>query len=468
MNQEILTQEDIEKIHHTSMQVLAEVGVEFPAREALSVFERHGVQTDSSRVYLTEAQVWQALESAPAQFTLHARDPERSVTIGGGSPVFAPGYGAPFLVDVEGKKRTPTLEDYRALVKLADALPNQDMSGHLLAEPGDVPPKIAPLHMLHAHMIHSDKPFIGSVDSELGVRHTLEMIDILFGDTLGDRTVTLGTISSLTPLGYSPEMIHAIFRYAENNQALLLANLAMAGSTAPITLAGLLAMQNAELLAGVTLTQLVNPGSPVIYGTTSTNIDMRSGALAIGSPEQAQVTAAHMQLVRFYGLPSRASGALTDANYPNAQAGFESMMSLLTAVNSGADFVLHAGGILSSYLAFSFEKFVLDDEICGRVRRFHQPLVIDDDTLAYETIAKVGPGNHFLGEDHTFARCRSEFWTPKVSDRLGLDDWIQAGCPKVAGKAHRRWQKLVADHQDPPLEAVTARQLKAYVEKEVA
>jgi trimethylamine--corrinoid protein Co-methyltransferase len=466
MAYEILLQEDIERIHQASMKVLANVGVEFPSEDALSLFERHGVKTDGSRVYLTEEQVWQALESAPAKFTLHARNPERSVTIGEGSSVFAPGYGAPFLVDLEGHKRTPTLEDYRALVKLADALPNQDMSGHLLAEPGDVPPEIAPLHMLSAHMIHSDKPFIGSVDSELAVRHTLEMIDILFGDTLGDRTVTLGTISSLTPLGYSPDMINAIIRYAQKNQALLLANLAMAGSTAPITLAGLLAMQNAELLAGIVLTQLVNPGTPVIYGTTSTNIDMRSGSLAIGSPEQAQVTAAHTQLVRFYGLPSRASGALTDANYPNAQAGFESMMSLLTAVNSGADFVLHAAGILSSYLAFSFEKFVLDDEICGRVRRFHQPLVVDVDTLAYDTIANVGPGNHFLGEDHTLARCRTEFWTPEVSDRMGLDQWIQAGRPDVTLKARERWQQLVADHEDPPLEASTARQLKAYVEKE--
>ncbi|NIV33706.1 MAG: trimethylamine--corrinoid methyltransferase, partial [Anaerolineae bacterium] len=189
--------------------------------------------------------------------------------------------------------------------------------------------------------------------------------------------------------------------------------------------------QNAELLAGIVLTQLVSPGTPVIYGTTSTNIDMRSGALAIGSPELAQVTAAHMQLVRFYGLPSRGSGALTDANFPNAQAGLESMMGMLTTVNSGADFVLHAAGILSSYLAFSREKFVLDDEICGRVRRFHRPLVVDDDTLAYDAIARVGPGGHFLMEDETLKRCRTEFWSPEVSDRRTLDEWVQAGRPDV-------------------------------------
>jgi trimethylamine--corrinoid protein Co-methyltransferase len=466
MVQEILSQGDVEHIHQTSMRILSTVGVEFPSEEALSVFRRHGVRTEGARVTITEDQLWQALESAPAQFTLHARNPGRSVTIGQGEPVFAPGYGAPFLVDADGNKRVPTVDDYHRLVKLAHALPNQDVSGHLLAEPGDIPPETAPLHMLHAHVIHSDKPFIGSVDSELAVRHTMEIVHILFGDDPGGRPATLGVISSLTPLGYSREMAGAIVTYAREGQALLVANLAMAGSTAPITLAGLLAMQNAEMLAGIVLGQLVRPGTPVIYGTTSTNVDMRSGALAIGSPELARVTAAHMQLVRHYGLPSRGSGALTDANYPNAQAGLESMMGMLTAVNSGADFILHAAGILSSYLAFSYEKFVLDDEVCGRVRRFHSPLVVDDDTLAYDAVARVGPGGHFLMEDQTLERCRTEFWEPSVSDRTSLDEWMRAGQPDIVGRATERWQRLVAAHQDPPLDAVTARQLEAYVEGE--
>ncbi len=467
MVQEILSQEDIEKIHQTSMKVLTNVGVEFPSEDALSVFSRHGVKTDGSRVYITEDQLWKALETVPAQFTLHARNPERSVTIGEGEPiVFSPGYGAPFLIDADGKKRVPTVEDYHTLVKLTHALPNQDVSGHLLAEPGDVPAEMAPLHMLYAHVLHSDKPFIGSVDSELAVRHTMEIVRILFGDSPGDKPATMGVISSLTPLGYSREMTGAIMTYAREGQALLIANLAMAGSTAPITLAGLLAMQNAEMLAGIVLSQMVSPGTPVIYGTTSTNIDMRSGSLAIGSPELAQITAAHMQLVRFYGLPSRGSGALTDANFPDAQAGLESMMGMLTVINSGADFVLHAAGILSSYLAFSYEKFVLDDEICGRVRWFHRPMTINEETLAYDSIARVGPGGNFLVEDETIARCRTEFWQPAVSDRAGMDEWEQAGRPDVVARATKRWRQLVAAHEDPPLDVTTARQLKTFVEEE--
>jgi len=466
--QEILSQGDIEKIHRTSVRILENVGVEFPADSALAAFRQHGVHTDGSRVFITEDQLWDALASAPGQFTLRARNPDRSVTIGDGGPVFAPGYGAPFLIDAQGKKQVPTVEDYHDLVRLAHQLPNQDVSGHLLAEPGDVSPETAPLHMVYSHVVHSDKPFLGSVDSEQAVRHTMELVRIVFGGEAGDGPATMGVISSLTPLGYSREMAGAIVTYAQEGQALLVANLAMAGSTAPITLVGMLAMQNAEMLAGIVLSQLVRPGTPVIYGTTSTNIDMRTGSLAIGSPELAQVGAVHMQLVRHYGLPSRGSGALTDANFPNAQAGLESMMGMLTVVNSGVDFVLHAAGILSSYLAFSREKFVIDDEICGRVRRFHQPLVVDEDTLAYDSVVNVGPGGHFLMEDETLSRCRTEFWEPQVSDRSGLDDWVDRGRPDTVARATERWKALLAAHEDPPLDSVTARQLKAFLDEETS
>jgi trimethylamine--corrinoid protein Co-methyltransferase len=467
MFQEILSSEEIAKIHQTTVRVLADIGVECPSEEALAAFRRHGVEVEGSRVHLSEDQLLSALETVPDTFTLHARNPERNVTIGDGSPVFAPGYGAPFLIDADGAKRVPTVEDCRQLAKLADALPHQDLSGHLLVEPGDVPPGIAHVHMLHAHIVHSDKPFIGSVAGELGARHTMEMVRILFGDE-HERPVTMGVISSLSPLRYSPDMLDALMIYARRGQALIIANLAMAGTTGPITLAGLLAMQNAELLTGIVLTQLINPGTPVICGSTSTNIDMRSGALAIGSPELSRVTVAHMQLIRYYGIPTRSGGALTDANYPNAQAGMESMMGLLTAVNSGADFVLHAAGILSSYLAFSYEKFVIDDEMCGRVRHFHRPPVVDAETLAYDVISNVGPGGNFLREKQTVQRCRSEFWKPSVSDRMGLDEWLEAGRPKIVERARQRWQGLVAEHEDPPLDATTAHQLRAFVDQATA
>jgi trimethylamine--corrinoid protein Co-methyltransferase len=469
MFHEILSQEAIDQIHDTSMKLLANVGVQFPYEPAQAIFQKHGVKTDGARVYLTEDQVMNALANAPKQFTIHARNPERSVVVGGGQPVFVPGYGAPFLVDAtpsaEGPvgKRTPTLDDYHNLVKLAHVLPNQDMSGHLIVEPELADADVAHVEMLYAHMVHSDKAFIGSATGKKGALDTFEMAKILFGGDL-DRPVTIALINSLTPLGYSTEMLEALVEYAQMRQPVVIAALAMAGSTAPITLAGTLAVQTAELLAGIVLTQLINPGTPAIFGSTSTNIEMRSGALAIGSPELSQMILAHGQLARHYGLPSRSGGALSDASYPDAQAGFESMLSLLTTVNAGIDFVLHAGGILNGYLAFSYEKFVLDDEMCGMVRHLKQDIVVDPDTLAYDVIASVGPGGNYLVEMHTVERCRTEFWEPALCDRGGLEAWMQNGKPMAADRARQRWQALVAKHEDPPLDGTTLNQLKAYLE----
>ena len=283
MYHEVLTEEEVRKIHETSMRVLETVGVEIPVDEAQQVFRDHGFRVENGRVHPTEAQVMSALAGVPKRFVLHARNPERSVEIGGGSAVTAPGYGAPFLVDRELGKRSPTLEDYSNLAKLAHALPNQDVSGHLIVEPEGVDQ--AHLHMLHAHLIHSDKPFMGSTAGAEGATQTLEMARIAFGEDLGDRAVTVSLVNSLSPLGYANDMLDVLLVYAKARQPVIIAALAMGGTTAPVSLAGMLAMQTAELLAGLVLTQLVSPGTPVLFGSTSSNVDMRLGSLSIGSPE---------------------------------------------------------------------------------------------------------------------------------------------------------------------------------------
>ena len=278
MFQEIhLSQQDISLIHETTVRLLANVGVSFPLERALATFRTHGIRVDGVRVFLTEDQLMDALKTAPACFTLHARNPARDLTVGHGRPVFAPGYGAPFLVDPEVGKRSPTLADYENLVQIVHELPNQDLSGFLLVEPGDVKAGTAHLQMLHAHMIHSDKSFVGSAAGDVGARDTAEMAAILFGRSVQDWPVCAGLINSLSPLGYSSEMLSTLVEYAGLGQPLIVAALAMAGSTGPVTLAGVLAEQNAELLAGIVLAQLINPGTPVIFGSTSTNIDMRRG-----------------------------------------------------------------------------------------------------------------------------------------------------------------------------------------------
>ena len=276
--------------------------------------------------------------------------------------------------------------------------------------------------------------------------------------------VAIGLINSLSPLSFAPEMIEALIEYGRWGQPVIITPGAMAGSTGPITPAGTLALSNAETLAGIVLAQLVNPGTPVVYGGANSHMDMRTGNMSIGGPETAQKIIAVVQLARHNGCPVRGGGSLTDASYPDAQAGYESMLNLMATVNSGADFVLHSAGILSTYLAFSYEKFVLDDEMCGMVRRSQRKIAVDADTLAYDVIASVGSGGNFLTEDHTFERCRSEFWLPDVSDRDGLHAWMSSGRANAEVRAHGRWQALLAEHEDPLLDEGIMRQLQAYVD----
>jgi len=459
---EFLSSANLEAIHQATMEILSGIGIRFPHQEALDIFKKHGYRVEEQFVYLKENQIMEVIKDIPSQFTIQARNSNHNVTIGDGFPVFAPGYGAPFLIDPEVGKRVPTIEDYENLVRLAHMLPNQDMSGHLLVEPQDIPPETSHLRMVAANIQLSDKAFIGSTEGKTGAEHTMDLIKILFGDPSKGHFTT-GLINPLSPLCYSTDMVDALMIYARANQPVVIASLIMAGSTGPITLAGVLAQQNAELLSGIVLSQLVNPGVPVIYGSTSTNIDMKTGGLAIGSPELSLCIAAHGQLARKYGLASRGGGALTDSSTLDAQAGYESMFSLYTTLYSGIDFVLHAGGIISSYLAFSYEKFVMDDELCGMLKHFMAGLDVTPETLAVDVIKNVGHDGHYLGESQTIERCRSEFWMPAIGDRSGLEAWWSGDQEDTASRCTNRWEELLNEYLEPQLDPLVNKQLQEYL-----
>ena len=461
---EILTADEIRALHCTSMRILAEVGVLFPHPRALAILADHGCQIEGQRVYLAERQVLDAVALAPARFTLHGRNPARSVVFGDGVPVLAPAAGAPFIAEPGLGVRAPLMADCRNLVKLVHLLPDLHLTGHIIVMPSDVPAAKAYLPVLHACMVHSDKPFLGGVGNELEARHSIDMASILFEEEIGERAVMLGGVNSLTPLAYSNEMLGAMLVYAEHGQPLMIGSAAMAGGTAPITLAGALAVQNAELLAGIVLTQFVRPGTPVIYASASGNMDMKTAALCIGSPEFSLLTAAHAQLARFYGLPSKCGGALTEAHSPDFQSGSESMLGLSTAIACGVDYIVHAAGILSSFRSFSYEKLVLDAEMCSLLLRYRRGFEVNDATLAYDVIARVGPGGDYLTEAHTVRRCRSEFWRPVVANREGLETWLDGGRPDVIDRAGARWRELLAQHEDPPLDRAVARRLEHFVQ----
>ena len=462
-----LSDTDIDLIHSLSMRLLEEVGVDIPVEAARDLYKSHGAMVDNSRVRLPRRLVEESIQRAPAEFTIHARNPERDIVVGGENAVFAPGYGAPFLMDYEAGQRHANMEDYDNLARLADALPELDLSGHLIVEPHGPPAGTVHLHMLRSHLRHSDKPFIGSSDGVRGATASIEMAGILFGggDRLKNYPVMISLINTLSPLSYASEMIEALMFFAGWGQPIVIASMAQAGATAPVTLAGMLVQQNAEILAGITLAQLVNPGTPVVYGSTSTITDMNTAAAAIGSPEYSVLIASHAQLGRFYGLPSRSGGSLTDSQAPDAQAGMESMMSLLTVVNAGIHFVLHAAGILGSYLTFSYEKMIIDAEICGMVRRYRQGMTLTADDLAYDVIAGVGPGGNYLMHDHTLRHFRTAFYRPTVSNRDALPAWEEKGSLSMLARANALWQKLLAEHESPALDETPSRQLDEYVEQ---
>jgi trimethylamine--corrinoid protein Co-methyltransferase len=455
---------EIEAIHEATLTVLAEIGVEFTHPAAHEVFRQHGAAVKGDRVFLPRELVESSLKKAPSQFTLHARNPEHNVVIGGPMPVYAPGYGAPFVADFDHGRRPSTLKDYENLVRLAGASPALDISGGTVVEPTDVPDSIRHLEMLYASIKNSGKVFMGSASGAARALDSIEMAGILFGGKgrLREKPALLSLINSITPLKFDDRMLGAMVEYAKHNQAMIIASLAMAGATSPVTLAGTLVVQNAEVLAGIVLTQLINPGTPVVYGSASSIADMRYASLAIGAPEETLLIAATAQLARFYGVPSRAGGALSDAKTPDAQAGYESMMVLYAAGISGISFTLHAAGIQEYYMTLSYEKFIIDVEICGMVKRILRGFNVKGETLALDVLQKVGPGGHFLDQDHTYNHYASELRVPFLSDRGTFEAWTKNGEQTAAERANATWKKVLEEYEPPALERSLDQELKQY------
>ncbi|MFW5747694.1 MAG: trimethylamine methyltransferase family protein, partial [bacterium] len=382
-----LSREELELIHGSAMEILGSVGVRFKEDEAIEIFKSRGVKTDGYVVYLTENDVAKALESVPASFTVKARNPEKNVKIGGEDFVLLPGYGAPFIIDPDKSRRTASMEDYVKFCKLIQTSPYIGMNGFMMVEPSEVPASTAHLEMLRSNILLCDKPFMGSPVSRKGAEECVEITEMVMGK---DTTATVSLINSLSPLGFSEEMAGSLIALARRNQGCVVASLIMGGSSGPITLAGILAQQTAEILAGITLAQLVRPGAPVVYGSTSAPMDMMSGGLTSGAPELSQIVSFTAQLARFYNIPSRSGGGLTDANYPDIQAGAQSALALSTAVRSGINFILHSAGIVGSYLAMSFEKFLVDEELAGMLFKMMKPAEISDDEIDLPSFREVG------------------------------------------------------------------------------
>jgi trimethylamine--corrinoid protein Co-methyltransferase len=464
---ELLTKTQLEKVHETSLRILEQIGLDFGYPPALEVLKKGGARIDGQRVFFPAGLIDEQIKKAPAEFTLHARNPEHNVVIGGNHMVFTPGYGAPFVTDIENGRRKATLKDFVNFVKLTGASAHQDILSGTVVEPTDVPYETRHAHMVYTAMKYSDKCVMGSTMGAQAAGECIRLAAILFGsrDQLASTPGIISILGPLTPLKYDARMLGALMEYAAAGQPLLITSLAIAGATGPVTLAGNLALQNAEVLAGIVLTQLVREGTPVIFGGASSNTEMRNGTLSIGSPEMAMNTAATAQMARYYKLPVRSGGAVCDAKAPDAQASYESMMSLLMARVSGVNFVLHSAGILETYNCMSYEKFVIDDEMCGMVKRIQRGYDVNPDTLAFDVIKAVGPGGHFLDKDHTFDHFRTEFYQPQLSNRDDYVSWQEKGSPLSMEAANKKYKEVLETYEAPELPADVDKDLLKYIEE---
>ncbi|MDW7674711.1 MAG: trimethylamine methyltransferase family protein [Bacillota bacterium] len=459
---ELLTEAEIEKIHQCSLNILEQVGVIFKEAQALELFRHHGIRVEGETVYLSAAAVEKALATIPQSFTLRGRDPGKSVVIGAGEPVLAPGSGAVFIQDTAEGRRKGTRADYIKLVKLVHTSPLLQVNGGGLVTVSDVEERLQHVFMLLTLLKYTDKPLLGFTLGREAARDSIYLAQLAFGEK--SENIILGVANAVTPLLYDATMIEGIREFVLNNQPICIASCSMAGSTSPVTLAGSLACVNAELLAGMVFTQLLKPGAPVIYGNTSAITDMKTMTLAIGAVETAMINLAASQLAKYYHIPFRSGGSLSDAKEVDVQAGYESMLNLATSVFDGASFVLQATGILESFMTLSYDKFIIDEEIGMMLRRYGKGFQLGEEDLAFELIKERGAGGHFLDAEHTMHHFRREFFDPQVSNRQPYEIWRRNPITAV-NKAGEIWRKRLTDYEAPRLDKGCQEAINKYIEQ---
>ncbi len=469
-NLEILNAEALEIIEGNAETILQEIGVAFPDNPAaLDRWKAAGADIQGDRVRLPKGLARELVKTAPGSFTQHARNPARNVEIGGRNLVLAPVYGPPFVRDVNGGRRYATMADFEKFVKLTYMSKWLHHSGGTVCEPTDIPVNKRHLDMLLAHMTLSDKPFMGSVTEPSRAQDSVDMAKILFGaDFVDQNTVMTSLVNINSPLTFDATMMGALEVYAANNQAAIISPFIVGGAMAPVSVAGTLTQVLAEILAGVSYSQLVRPGAPAIAGAFVTSIDMNSGAPTFGTPEASMITYGTGQLVRRLGLPYRSAGGFCGSKLPDAQAGYESANSLNMGLLAGVNFMLHAAGWLEGGLVASFEKFVMDADQLGALHKIAAGVDVSADAQAMDAIREVGPGGHYLGCAHTQANFKSAFWRSEVLDYKPFETWDEEGARTTEALAAVRVEKLLGQYQPPPMDPGMSEALHGFVAEKKA
>jgi trimethylamine--corrinoid protein Co-methyltransferase len=464
---EIVSADQLEAIHEASLVILEDIGIEFLDEEARAILKRGGarIENGSVNVHIDRGMVDEAVARAPGQFTMHARNPERNLEVGGAWCLFCSVGSAPNAVDMEGGRRAGNSTDFINLVKLAQTLNAVHALGGYPVEPQDWHPSVRHLDALSAIVTLSDKVFHAYSLGRERILDGLEIVRIARGvssQELDAQPSLFTVVNANSPLRYDKPMLQGIMEMARRGQVAIVTPFTLAGAMAPVTIAGAVAQQNAEALAGLVLTQLVRPGAPFVYGGFTSNVDMKSGAPAFGTPEYMKGALLGGQLARRYGLPYRSSNVCA-ANTVDAQAAYESVFSLWGAIMGGANILKHGAGWMEGGLHASFEKFVLDADLLQMVAAFLEPIETDADALALDAIREVGPGGHFFGAAHTRSRYKTAFFSPMISDWRNYETWAEDGRPDAYGKANRLYKQLLAEYEPPPMDPATREELEAFV-----
>jgi trimethylamine--corrinoid protein Co-methyltransferase len=422
-----------------------------------------------NRVRPARELITQLLATAPAEFEQVARNPRRSVRIGGRHQVFAPVYGSPFVRDLAQGRRYGTLGDFHRLVKLTHQLAPLHHSGFVTCEPCDVPVSKRHLDMLLAHMTLTDKPHLGAITEKSRAEDSVAMARLLHGDAVVDtQCVIMGNVNTNSPLLVDKVVTDAAAVYCGAGQGLIVVPFILSGAMGPVTTAAAIAQALAEAMIVGAYTQLVRPGAPFILGNFLSSMNLRSGAPTFGMPEPLMSNLAIGQLARRLRLPLRCGGALTASKIPDAQAAAESADSMLSTVLGGANYVLHAAGWLEGGLATGYEKLVLDADRLGAYEVVLRGFETDDDAVGRDAYQDVEPGGHFLGSAHTLSHYRNAFYEAPLSDSNSVEQWEEQGAPDAAQRAYRRWNQLLEDYTPPPMDIAIRESLEDFVARRKA
>jgi trimethylamine---corrinoid protein Co-methyltransferase len=461
---DMLPGEAVELIHEESLKILEEVGCEFRDDEAIAMWTDAGADVKGTRVRIDRSLLMSLVAKAPPEFTLHARNPERTVKVGGKNTVFVPMYGAPYVRDLDNARRYGSLADLNNFHKLAYMLPALHSSSSICCEPMEIAVPKRHLHIIHSALTYSDKPFMGIVTSKERAEDVMTMAGIVFGnDFVKDNTVVVSITNCNSPLVWDQTMLDAMRVYTRHNQPVIVAPFALCGASTSASSIGAVAQVNAEALAGVAFTQLIRAGAPVIYGQFMVTVDMKTGAPMGGTPEAAQMMFVMGQLARKYKLPWRTSGFHVGSKLNDAQAGYEANMLMHAAILSGANYVWHVAGWLEAGLACGYSKFVTDAEQLVGWYKYAGGLKFDDFKDAMAAVREVGPAGHFLGTAHTLEHFEKAFFIPTVMDFNSFEQWSAEGAKDHDTRGRDKARAMLAAYEKPKMDEGVAEGLREFI-----